>query len=156
MALREEAISPSGYLLALANMHSPIEFSADEMSMLLSLRNDAIFNRILQLDDIHNSIVPAWELYAALREKVKQLSQTIQFDPELGRSEIEVKKGSPLAIALFEADQMAIELIRRANVDAIEAKQALVELLALFRSQFGFTVSIVDEKGNSAERVVPS
>lgn len=151
--LHEETTRPSGYLLALANLPSAIEFSADEMSMLLSIQNDEIFNSILSLDSIHNSIMPVWELYAALREKVKMLSQTIQFDPTVGRSEIEVKNDSPLAVAIFEADQMATELVRRAYEDATEAKQALEELIACFRAKFGFTIDIHDAKDRTANQV---
>lgn len=151
--LHGEATRPSGYLLALANLPSAIEFSADEMSMLLSIENDDIFNSILSLDSIHNSIMPVWELYAALREKVKMSSQTIQFDPVVGRSEIEVENDSPLAVAIFEADQMAIELARRAYVDATEAKQVLEKLIACFRAKFGFTIDIVDAKDSTANQV---
>lgn len=150
--LHGESTGPSGYLLALANLPSAIEFSADEMSMLLSIQSDDTFNSILSLDSIHNSIMPVWELYAALREKVKMSSQTIQFDSKVGRSEIQVKNDSPLAVAIFEADQMATELVRRAYVDATEAKQVLDELIACFRAKFGFTINIVDAQESTTNQ----
>lgn len=145
--------TPSGYLLALANLPSAIEFSADEMSMLLSLQIDDIFNRTITLDDIHNSIVPAWELYSVLRNKVQSLSEARQFDPNIGKSEIAVRKDSPLAIAVFEADQMAMELQRRAYLDAKEAKQVLQDLAACFREKFEFTIDIADAKDSTANQV---
>ncbi|WP_331374331.1 hypothetical protein [Sinorhizobium chiapasense] len=151
-ALHGSSTQPSGYLLPLANLPSAVEFSPDEMSMLLSLRNDDLFNLVLSLDNIHNSIIPVWEYYAASRETVKQLTHSIQFDPELGRSEFEVKKDSPLSVAIFEAEQIARELIKRAYRDATEAKQALDNLVSFFRSRFGFTISIVNAEKSAEEQ----
>lgn len=151
-ALYGRSTRPSGYLLALANLPSAIEFSPDEMSMLLSLRNDDLFNRVLSLDNIHNSIIPVWELYAVSRDKVKQLTPRIRFDPNLGTSEFDVEKDSPLAVAIFEAEHIANELIKRACVDATEAKQVLDDLIAFFRSRFGLTISIVDAEGRAEEK----
>src|SRR3546814_10422982 len=37
----------------LANYPDPIQFSTDEMAMLLSLKNDDLFNEILSMDQVH-------------------------------------------------------------------------------------------------------
>lgn len=130
----------------IANLPDPTSFSSDEMGMLLSLGNDDVFNDVMQLDTIHNSILPVWERYGFLREKVQQLHEAETFDGATGASTILVKKGSRLDIALFEANQLASELASRAKRDAADAKKTAIALQALLAEKLGITVgfSFVD------------
>ncbi|MDP9807615.1 hypothetical protein J2W42_000446 [Rhizobium tibeticum] len=51
-------------------------------------------------------------------------------DAQIGKSEFMIKPGSLLAVTIFEAEKIAGELVRRANIDAADASRAL-HLIAL-------------------------
>lgn len=139
---RERNAHISAVLKPLANLPTPVEFSADEMALLLSLKEDDVFNSIMSLDKIHNSIIPVWNLYASLRNAVTEMQQVDNFDPDIGRSEISIKPGSPLAIKIFETEMMAAELVRRAHIDAADASRALGSLIPLLNSKLNLGVGM--------------
>lgn len=145
----DEAVNEAGSTVSLASVMFPIAnlpdkivFSSDEMAMLLSLGDDDVFNRVVSLDAIHNSVLPAWERYAMLREKFQQLSSTEHFDKETGAAAVIIEPGSPLEITLFEADQVAVELTSRAQRDTAEAKDAMTALHLLLSQKLGLKVGL--------------
>jgi len=132
----------SAVLTPLANMPTPVEFSADEMALLLSLKDDEVFNSILSLDKVHNSIIPVWALYASLRNTITEMQEVDNFDTSIGKSEFSIKPGSLLAIKIFEAETIAGELVLRAHIDAADASQALASLIALLNTKLRLGVGM--------------
>lgn len=47
---------PWQFVMPIVNVPDRVEFSTDEMSMLLSLGNDDVFNDLASLDQVHNSL----------------------------------------------------------------------------------------------------
>jgi hypothetical protein len=137
LELSAGAVRSSSYLLPLLNVPSRVEFSTAEASVLLRQKDDDVFNSVLNLDEIHNGILPAWLEYRRLREKT-MLSEAETFDPETGAAQIVIKKGSLLDRAVFEASKAADELIRRSAVDFEEAEVALKGLASLLKKRFEF------------------
>jgi hypothetical protein len=57
---------PWQIVLPLANNPMHVHFSSDEMAMLLSLKNDDLFNDVISMDEIHNSTI---DLFDTFKEK---------------------------------------------------------------------------------------
>ncbi len=126
----------------IANVPDKVAFSPEEMAMLLSLEDDDVFNQLMLLEAVHNGILPVWERYPLLREKYQQLSKADHFDSQTGAATITVQPGSPLEIAIFEANQVARELASRAHSDTAGAKDAVIALQSLLSRKLGFRVGL--------------
>jgi hypothetical protein len=53
----EKDAEPWQFYIPMVNMPDPINFTSDEMGMLLSLKSDDVFNSVLAMDVNHNSFV---------------------------------------------------------------------------------------------------
>ncbi|MCA1406129.1 hypothetical protein I6F26_21015 [Ensifer sp. IC3342] len=68
-----------------------------------------------------------------VRKEAKQQAYS-----ESGAATLVVKRGSPLEIAMFEANQVADELANRARRDTADAKRAVIALQSLLSQKLGF------------------
>ncbi|CDZ60273.1 Hypothetical protein NGAL_HAMBI2605_09260 [Neorhizobium galegae bv. orientalis] len=132
----------SSILLPIANLPSPIEFAPAEMAMLLSLKDDDVFNSLASLDKIHNSIIPVWVMYEAKRSAIPSHGEDHAFDASEGKGEFSVKRGSHLEAMIFEVEGIARELVRRAEIDLKEAEAALGRLTPLLNDRLQLGVNV--------------
>jgi len=98
--------------------------------MLLKLKDDDLFNDVLNLDRIHNSILPVWTLYASERKAMTVLIEVegAKFNPEDGSSAFEYPKNGNLARKIYEVEQLAEQLVGRAKADAKESAGIIARL----------------------------
>ncbi len=132
----------SAILLPIANMPSPVEFASGEMAMLLSLKDDTVFNALASLDKIHNSIIPVWTMYEARRSAIASQGENHAFDASEGKGEFDVKHGSHLEAMMYEVEAIAKELVRRAELDFKEAEEALNTLVPLLNNRLQLGVNV--------------
>ncbi|MBB2822441.1 UNVERIFIED_ORG: hypothetical protein GGD59_005730 [Rhizobium esperanzae] len=138
----EKAELVSSILVPIANPPSPIDFAPSEMAMLLSLKNDDVFNALASLDKIHNSIIPAWTMYDAKRSAIAVQGENHTFDGSDGRGQFDVRRGSHLEAMIFEVEAIAKELVRRAQEDFVEANHALRKLVPLLNDRLQLGVNV--------------
>ncbi|CAN7574610.1 hypothetical protein [Mesorhizobium caraganae] len=128
------------FLLPLVNVFDPVTIEPPAMAMLLSLGEDKVFNKVANIPQIHNSILPVWSAYSAMRSALNdELSQSI--DPATGKGEFAFNKKGREAIKFYETDQIATELISRADRDFAEADIALQEVMKVLKDRMGLKVS---------------
>ncbi|ASS56407.1 hypothetical protein GUK36_09245 [Rhizobium leguminosarum] len=132
----------SAILLPLANPPYPIDFAPSEMAMLLSLKDDEVFNALASLDKIHNSIIPVWTMYEAKRSTIAQQGENHTFDGSDGKGQFDVRRGSHLEAMMFEVEGVAKELVRRAQQDFAEANDALSKLVLLLNDRLQLGVNV--------------
>lgn len=137
---RIQRISP--VLLPIANPPMPVDFAPSEMAMLLSLKNDAVFNSLASLDRVHNSIIPVWTMYEAKRSQIPPQGKDHQFDPEDGKGEFSVQRGSHLEALMYEVEQLAVEMADRAVRDEAEAARALEVLVPLLNDRLKLGIAV--------------
>ena len=63
-------IDPWKVVTPIANPTNPVRFTTDEMSMLLSLNSEKVFNEVLQVDEIHNTFMDAIRVYRVERQSL--------------------------------------------------------------------------------------
>jgi hypothetical protein len=144
-----QAENPGTYLLPILNLPMPVQLDPAEMGMLLSLGDDRTLNGVLETAPIHNSILPVWAQYAALRSEIHTMAPP-QLDMTTGVGEFAFRQGSPVAIKFFEANQIAQQLIERATRDFGEANDTLKALVMLLRSKLGLKIMIGDVPATTA------
>ncbi|MGX9575761.1 hypothetical protein [Mesorhizobium sp. f-mel] len=131
---------PATFLLPLVNIPDPISIDAATMGMLLSLGDDDTFNSVAKIPQIHNSILPAWSAFSAMRAAFSQLTPH-RIDFSTGKGEFAMKAGSPEAVKFYETNRLATDLISRADRDFAEADLVLKNLLQLLKKRLGLKLS---------------
>jgi hypothetical protein len=102
---------PWQFVVPLANFAEPVHFSADEMSMLLGLKDMEVFNSIVSLDTVHNGLLDAARVMSAER---RALAQQLEADHAEGAKlsgVMDPKKYFALKPKMIEVDSL-IEAIR--------------------------------------------
>jgi hypothetical protein len=127
---------PWQFATPILNLPDKISFSTDELSMLLALKNDALFNSMLSMDSVHNSILA---LFAALKEKHELLADQL---PSTFEGRIASTQASPEQLSRARPTMININIIAsslRATIkrDADEAHQALHDLNSALRENLG-------------------
>jgi len=128
---------PMTYLKAMLNTPRSVELVPTEMSLLLAQGDDQLFNDVFEIELIYNSILPVWAQYQALRDEVNQFAGPEGLDHATGKGTFEVKRGTPAEVMFLQANQTAVDLIRRSQQDLDEARATLDRLLKLLREKFG-------------------
>lgn len=126
---------PWQFVIPIANPPEPVHFSSDEMSMLLGLQNDDVFNEIVAIDTKHNGLISALNI---LNLERKQLTEKIGGGVANGLvvtsvfSEQKVMELSPYIITVNEL----IHHVHSAARDHHrESEQALIKLNDIFREK---------------------
>ncbi|MBX5170175.1 MULTISPECIES: hypothetical protein [unclassified Rhizobium] len=146
LAKREKIELISAVLLPIANLPTPVEFSPAEMAMLLSLKNDDAFNAVVSLDKIHNSIIPIWTIYDAKRAAIPTQSENHVFDKTQGRGKFDIMQGSHFEASVYEIETLANELVRRAEVDFLDADKAMKMLVPLLNDRLKLGVGVTNKR----------
>lgn len=127
---------PWQVLLPIVNTPDRIQFSPDEMAMLLRLKNDDVFNAMASMDTVNNMFVAAITMYNTGRAELSPLLVgdvegtvlTVGLDPDQFR----IVRPKMLVLNSL-AELMRVEAARRGP----EAENVLNSLQELFRRELG-------------------
>jgi hypothetical protein len=144
---------PWQFVLPLANFPEPVHFSADEMSMLLDLKNDKVFNDVISTDDVHNAMVEAAKTMSAERLSLEdRLSHDgVEGNVVYGHREEELAQHRPQIVKV----NMLIELVRsNLKIDSEQSRAKLHELHDLLREKLGLEhrIAIELDQGDGAQK----
>lgn len=135
-------------LKPLANTPPKLQFTADEMSFLLSLKDFKLFNDVHSLDRVHGSTIDIFNLYASRRMEMTSLLPT-QMQGMIGYADLtrlapEVAARIPALDA--ELQSLCTSLTERADLDADEAWRTLGAYNGLLFSVLGhrFVIEKID------------
>lgn len=145
--LEENSTDIAGVLIPISNMPGEVNFSSAEMAMLLSLKDDETFNKVLSLDTIFNSIIPIWSLYSLKRSEMRERAIDHSFDRDEGRGTFTIKRGSLEEVLMFEVQELAATLVKRSAQDFAHAGEALAKLVKTLNERLNLGVSVVPKNG---------
>ena len=136
---------------ATANLPREIVFTNEEIAALSACKNDALFNDVLALDEVHSSVLQIMSLY---RTKRFELSDSLpaQMSGSVGTSALTQDEFDKLAPRMVEVDLLAKDL---ASMIEDESKEPLVlskGLVSAFNQQYGGTMSIELKAPSSSEK----
>lgn len=126
---------PWQMILQLANPPPEVNFSADEMGMLLSLKSDNLFNIILSLDSRHNSLIEAMRLYNAQRTSLQETLKIDSYDGSLASGMMSKQESLALRPTMVSLNQLVLDTQRLSIEYVVESRKALTELEQLFNSK---------------------
>ena len=134
-------LEPWQIVRAIANLPDHIQFSPEEMSLALSLKEDDLFNSLLSIDAIHNSLIDIFAVHRNLRESLtSKLPATMEgsvADSVLSPVEMQLLRPEMIKINLLVQDMRS-----RSEVDYKESIEILRNLHAATTKKLGMTYKL--------------
>ena len=133
---------PWQFVLPLANLPMPIFLSSDELSMLMAMNNDDVFNTVFPLDTVHNSLL---EVANALHAQRAALLDRLPVDTVNGAFVgSDLSSGQLLALRpqMFLVNQLIEQLRQFADRSVAESHTALYSLHSLLRDKLGISYKL--------------
>lgn len=133
---------PWTFVLATAGDPDPIHFTDEEMTLLVTLKMDRVFNSLLTLGEAHNQMIILFGLYARKREELLRSLPNPVFHAEPAAHAMlppeQVAAARPLMI---EANGLIKAMREFAARDAKESLEIFDEAAAQFKSHLDLTLS---------------
>jgi hypothetical protein len=135
---------PWQFVLPLANPPGPIHFSSEEMGMLLALKADEVFNTVVPMDTVHNSLSDA---VTVLNVERRALTERLNVDADEVRGAVVsgvLKKDQMMALRprMIEVNSLIQSIRAAARADAGQSREALVRLSTLFREKLALAYKL--------------
>jgi hypothetical protein len=136
---------PWQFVLPLATNPQYVHFTTDEMTLVLSLKEDDIFNAMLSLDESHNSII---DLSTLIRQKREQLTDMMP----VGSASLTKEQSAKLRPHMVVLNQL-IEAIRSYSAtDANASQETLFAAHSALSSKLGFRYKLSLVEPGAAEK----
>ncbi len=118
-----------GSLRPLAYIPDPVRFSSDELSMLMSLGDEDFFNRVLNVEPVHDSLLGAMRVYGPQRQGLLNSLPVSYSEGTVAGACMDSKDLTPALRAQMEAiDSFIVQMHRNAKRAVSESAQALNDL----------------------------
>jgi hypothetical protein len=119
---------PWRFLLPLASLPTPIDFSSDEMGMLLQQKDDAVFNSMLEADVLYNHFVGGITTLQPMRAALMERIPPDQVSGDTGRVFPSPKELTALRPRMIEVNAL-IEQLRVDARDGVQESEKLLDRL---------------------------
>ncbi|MBL8628073.1 MAG: hypothetical protein JNM81_00485 [Rhodospirillaceae bacterium] len=130
---------------AFANLPQQIHFSTDELTLLLSLNADDLFNEIVMLDEIHNDAIELFRTYKEMRGSLTQLLPS-KMEGSHGIAELTPEQLFTLRPKMVELEALAQDIKIRCEQDTSESWSCLTKLMTTFRDKLGLKLTVEKRK----------
>ncbi len=128
----------------LANLPDKVVFSADEMSILLFLKDIKLFNEVMPLEDIYNSTLDVFLTMRTSRNELASLLPAEEMNGIQGTTEITrelMKKAGP---KMAEVDDLVRQLHANLKRDVNDVSAALDKMSGLFNRELKLGLTVKD------------
>jgi hypothetical protein len=133
---------PWQFFLPLANPPGPVHFSSDELGMLLAQKNHDVFNRVVVMDVLHNSLNDAVDLLSRERRALTDRLQASHVDGAVVSGELNRKEWLALQPQMIEVNSLIEGLRIQAKEDFEESGVAITRLNDLLRQKLGLAYKL--------------
>lgn len=132
-----------------ANFADSVHFSTDEVAMLLSLKDNDLFNDLISLDMIHNSTVELFRFHAALRESLLE-NLPANMEGIVGEITLSAEQAMYVRPKMVEINELVTTLNANCIQDTDRAWDVLERLNTILNDKLELGVSVVP-KGNATK-----
>ena len=133
---------PWQFVRPIANPSEPIHFSSDEMGMLLALKNDDIFNLVLSMDVIHNSLSQTVKVLNTERIALTERLKTDEAEGAVLTSMLNQDQVLALRPRMIDVNSLIEQIRADAKRDFEESDEALNGLQKFLRDKLGLAYKL--------------
>ena len=131
----ETTMEPWGFVKELATLPRPVHYSYDELSTLMSLGDDEVFNAVLNAEPVHaNLLALVNALHSYRRELLEKLPVTTTMGT-LASAEIDPESLAPLRLQMNAVNEIIDQLCQFVERGRYESQDALRSLCDLLREK---------------------
>ena len=141
-AQRKDRMEPWQFVLPLANPPDSVNFSSEEMGMLLSLKNDDVFNLVLSMDVIHNSLIDAVKVLNTERRALTERITAEEADGAVLSSNLDRDQMMALRPRMIEVNGLIDSIRDHAKRGFKESGAAMYSLHNLLRDELEITYNL--------------
>lgn len=146
---RGDISHPWRFFIPLANPPDPIAFSSDEMGMLISLRDNDVFNSMIDMDVAHNSLLAVLRVAIVLRKELTEKLKVDGVDGSQLAGVLRPEEWLALQPRMIEVNSVIEQMRAQAKKEYEASKKTLDDLATLFRVKLGLGYSIEPVPGIS-------
>lgn len=117
-------------------------FTSAELSLLLSLKNNEVFNAILNLDQFHESLIENVKLYAKEREILYSNFKPHHFEDHVGSISLSKQELIEYMPSMITVKTVLSQLQERSKEGRVKMETALVDLHKLLKKELGLEYSL--------------
>lgn len=132
---RSQPAEPCMFVRPIINLPDPVHFSVDEMALVLSFKDEDLFNSMVSLDTQHNGVLAT---FAAYTDKRTGLFELLPPGADLGEGafgiELDADQLQRIRPLMIEVNMLAEDMRRRAKGDFERSEDCLQKLLAFLET----------------------
>lgn len=138
----EDQAEPWQFVRPLASLPDPVLFSSKELSMLMSIGNDDVFNSIFPLDTVHNSLVNAVQVSQNERSLLVEQLDIEEVEGEIIRSPLGTEQSLALRPKMIYVNSVIEGVYPKIKRSSEESRDALFSLHAVLQDSLGLTYKL--------------
>jgi hypothetical protein len=136
------AAQPWEIVLPLANFPDRVNFSSDEMGMLLSLKDDDTFNLVLSMDVKHNSLIDTIKVLSVERRALTERLTPEDVQDTMLSGKLNAEQERALWPRMIEVNGLIESARAMANDDFDQSRDALNRVHEVLRDKLGIPYSL--------------
>ena len=129
------AMEPWGFVRELAPLPNQVRFSYDELSMLMGLGNDDIFNSVLNMEPVHESTIELVKTFHHHREKLLERLPISSVQETVGSTDLDPAQVEPLRLQMNAVNSLIEQLRAFSKRGLGESRNTLHNLCNLLRDK---------------------
>ena len=134
---------PWQFVRPLANPPDPVHFSSEEMGMVLGLKNDDVFNLVLPMDVIHNSLIDGVKVLNAERRALTERLKADEAEGAVLSGTLDKDQELALRPQMIDVNSLIVSIRADAKRGFEESDQALNGLQKVFQDKLGLGHKVV-------------
>ena len=148
---KDPKAEPWQLVRALASLPTPVRFTSEELSMLMGLDNNDVFNSVLNMDVAHDSTLELVRRYNSERKNLLNEMPTSSVQGIVVESVLKPEQEKVLRIPMNTVNELADALCDHAKRKTRESGQALHDLCELLQDKLGLGHRMEAVEGVTAE-----
>jgi hypothetical protein len=145
-AKHDPHLEPWQFVVPIANHPKHVEFATAEMALVLSMKDNDLFNELVSLDTVHNSLVDLFVLYADRRRELTD-KFSAKMDGMVGETMIPSELLAFVRPRMVELNHLLEGMRGQAKNDFDQCERCVTKLQALLKKQLGLNYSLTTARG---------
>lgn len=139
-------MEPWQVVLPIVNPAETVHFSTDEMALLLSLKDNDLFNDLSSFDVIHNSTIELFRAHASQRAALFEMLHPSSMDGMIGETTLTKEQFMRVRPSMLQINALLNDMHKRCTGDAEQAWDVLQRLVTILNEKLELGVSVLPKK----------